>query len=512
MAAAAPDNVFSSNSNIDYPEKGSSTTSKAQESVKTIAESENGYEEGGNHLDSAAHRAKLEKQLLRKLDLRMIMLVVIFILNYMDRSNVAVARLAGLEKDLGLKGNQYSTVLSIFIVGYILMMVPSNLFLNYLKRPSLYLPTCTIVWGILSVLTGFTQNYSGVLACRFFLGFVESTFFPGALLTLSAWYKQEELGVRNCILFCGILISTAFGTLIATGILGAMDGKLGYAAWRWLFFIEGAMTAVLAIPAYFIIPDFPNTPSVSTWLTPEEIELVRIRKEEDLSMDLDSVPDSVTTYGIQGLILAVKDLKVWWLGLSMGLFQFMAGFHQFFPTLAATLGYNRTITLLLCSPPSILGAVIAFMISRQSDKSRQRFRYIALPLSLGIIGFIMSLTTMNTAVRYTALFFMEMTGGGWVILLAWTFNSFPQPASKRAVALGLTAACSQVGQIGGSYLFPVQWGPSYNNSYIISLGVAAFNIVLCYGYYLYLKKLNRRLDVEDEKVGHAEAKRFRYLL
>ena len=76
------------------------------------------------------------------------------------------------------------------------------------------------------------HSFIGALLTRFFLGFVEAAFFPGALFLLSKWYKRSELGVRTAVLSCGSLISNAFGSLIASGILDGMEGKLGHAAWR----------------------------------------------------------------------------------------------------------------------------------------------------------------------------------------------------------------------------------------------------------------------------------------
>lgn len=39
------------------------------------------------------------------------------------------------------------------------------------------------------------------------------------------------------IINAGNLAAQAFGGLIAAGILGAMDGDEGIAAWRWLFIV-----------------------------------------------------------------------------------------------------------------------------------------------------------------------------------------------------------------------------------------------------------------------------------
>lgn len=87
-------------------------------------------------------RAAAEAALRKKIDLRLLpMVVLMYIMNYLDRNNIASARLAGLETDLNLdaSGVQYSTAVSILFVGYLLMQVPSNLFLNKIGKPSLYL-------------------------------------------------------------------------------------------------------------------------------------------------------------------------------------------------------------------------------------------------------------------------------------------------------------------------------------------------------------------------------------
>ena len=89
-----------------------------------------------------------------------------------------------------------------------------------------------MVLSSFSPVTLFMFSFTGALLTRFFLGFIEAAFFPGALFLLSKWYKRDELGLRTALLYCGSLISNAFGSLIASGILDSMDGKLGRAAWR----------------------------------------------------------------------------------------------------------------------------------------------------------------------------------------------------------------------------------------------------------------------------------------
>lgn len=114
--------------------------------------------------------------------------------------------------------------------------------LNKLGKPSLYLPGCMIVWGTISGATAAAKSFSGILAARFVLGFVEAAYFPGCLYFLSCWYTRKELALRTGILYSGSLLSGAFGGLIAAGILKGMDGVAGLSAWRWLFIIESILT------------------------------------------------------------------------------------------------------------------------------------------------------------------------------------------------------------------------------------------------------------------------------
>ncbi|KAG6817447.1 hypothetical protein H0H87_008615 [Tephrocybe sp. NHM501043] len=260
-----------------------------------------------------------------------------------------------------------------------------------------------------------SYSFFGALCTRFFLGFVEAAFFPGALFLLSKWYKKNELSRRTAFLYCGNLISNAFGSLIASGILDTMDGVLGFTAWRWLFFVEGSLTVLVAISAIFILPDFPESPC--DWLTPAERALAMHRMIEDTGIEADaSTHESTGTIAEdalevtkqtseteRGLRLALADWKVWWLTLSIGVMTISLTFNAFFPTLCATLGYNTTTTLLLCAPPWIFSTIVTVFVSSHSDRAGERFWHIATPLFVGGLGFLISILTMNTVFRYLSL-------------------------------------------------------------------------------------------------------------
>ncbi|KAI5477675.1 MFS general substrate transporter [Pseudohyphozyma bogoriensis] len=461
-----------------------------KEPVDQLEGSLNDVENGDN---SFPDRARIEKRLVRKLDMRFSILLIIYILNYIDRNNASTARTYGLTADLKLVGQQYPTLLSILYVGYILMQVPSNMLVQYLGRPSLYLPACVLIWGMISCVMGTTHNFTQALLCRFFLGFVEAAFFPGALFILSKWYTKKEYGLRSALLFCGSLISNAFGPLMAAGILGTMEGKLGIRAWRWLFYIEGALTMFFAVVAIFVLPNFPET--TKRGFTEEELRLAELRMTEDVGEKDTSEGQSA----LQGFVAAVTDYKVWVMSLSL------TAMVYFFPTLTATLGYSHIISLLLCAPPFAFASLCAFFVARHSDAKQERFLHIVCPLLMGIVGFVIAMASQATAARYVSFFLMAGSYSGFVVFYAWISTSFPRPVMKRAVAIAFINAFSQLGNVSGAYIFPSAWGPSYLKSYGICIACFGFCIMGCCFHRWTLVKLNRKLEQQDLQGGVADA-------
>lgn len=65
-----------------------------------------------------------EKSLLLKLDIRLLPAVgILYLLSFLDRSNVGNARIEGLASDLGMTGNQYLTGLTLYFIGYVIFEV-----------------------------------------------------------------------------------------------------------------------------------------------------------------------------------------------------------------------------------------------------------------------------------------------------------------------------------------------------------------------------------------------------
>lgn len=467
------------------------SVSSNKQTEQTLENAPASVPEGAEHLNVAhmtpEHRVRVEKSLKRKLDLRCSLFVAIYIMNYLDRNNISAARLKGLQDDLSLNNTEYSTCLSILYVGYILMQIPSNMLINGLERPSRYLSIVMLIWGLISTLSGVVNDFKGMVVTRFFLGFVEAAFLPGVLLILSKWYTRRELTLRNAILFCGNLISNAFSALVGAGVLSNMQGTLGHAAWRWLFWIEGAVTMAIAIAAIFILPDLPHN---TRGFTEEERQVAQLRMIEDVGeADTDSKEMGVTG----GLVMAMKDGKVWLMMITLCAYVVGLSFNAFFPTLTGTLGFEYVPTLLMSSPPWLFACIVSLLNALHSDRTGEKFWHIVGPIVGGLVGFVISMSTLNIAARYVALFLQASSYAGFIVFFSWISSSFPRPPAKRAVALAAINAFSQLGNIAGSYVWDLSEN-GFRKSYGIVTAMFGITIAGCWVFRLTLTRLNKKLE------------------
>lgn len=99
-----------------------------------------------------------------------------------------------------------------------------------------------------------------------------------------------------------------------------------------------------------------------------------------------------------------------------------------FLALTATLGYNRTITLLLVAPPWAFATLVAFGVARHADVTGERFWHISGPLLVGILGFIIAEATPNIGARYFSFFLVSPDRWFcfvlYVSLLTWSYTFY----------------------------------------------------------------------------------------
>lgn len=204
-----------------------------------------------------------------------------------------------------MTGNQYLTGLTLYFIGYVIFEVPCNIILKR-TTPKMWLPTLTIVWGIVATLMGVVHNLAGFFTARFFLGVTESGLFPGVCFYFSMWYKRKERQYRIALFFSAASLAGAFGGILAFGI-AKMDGVGNYAGWRWIFILEGLLTIVIALAAYFFVTNYPAT---AKFLTEKE----RVFIQRRLASDSDATRNEVFTWG--NVMKSLTDPKCWLYGMA----------------------------------------------------------------------------------------------------------------------------------------------------------------------------------------------------
>ncbi|KAI0486364.1 MFS general substrate transporter [Xylaria cf. heliscus] len=440
-----------------------------------------------------------EKSLTRKLDFTLVpMCWILYVFNYLDRNNIAQARLYKFEEDLRLVGNQFNVVVSILNVSYLLTQVPSNLILTR-TRPSLYIPFWVCLWSVASGSVAAAKNYQHLIAIRFVLGIAEAPFFPGVIYLLGSWYPRKYLARRTAALYSGLILATAFAGPIAAGILSGVGDARGIQAWRWLFIIEGAPSFFVGLLAFFLLPDFPGMKTgVAGWLLTEMEQKVAV---ERMAMDHVSQPKAEAG-AIAGLKLAVRDLNTWIFSLMLLANHSAYGFVNFFPTIVKGLHLgNTTTTLLLTAPPYILTAIAALATAYLSDKRGERGFHISVPQLVACIGFVISAATLNGAARYAAAFlYASGCMSSNALVVTWASGSLNQSPEKRAAAISIINVISQIGNIYSPYFFPAKDGPRYLMAFLLMMSFSLLSAFTCLVMKFRLKKVNERILASGNNV------------
>lgn len=186
------------------------------------------------------------------------------------------ARIAGMEKDLALEGYDYNVILSVFYISYIIFEIPCNICCKWMG-PGWFLPTTSLLFGAISIATGFVESQAAICGVRFLLGIFEAGMLPGIAYYLSRWYQRAELTFRLSLYMVMAPLAGAFGGLLASAIL-RLDSFGSLTEWRMIFAIEGIITVGLALISFITLTDRPET---ARWLTQAEKELciARVKSE-----------------------------------------------------------------------------------------------------------------------------------------------------------------------------------------------------------------------------------------
>ncbi|KAH7385556.1 major facilitator superfamily domain-containing protein [Phaeosphaeria sp. MPI-PUGE-AT-0046c] len=400
------------------------------------------------------------KKLLRKLDWNIIpFMSLIYLLCFLDRTNIGNARLDHLEKDLKLKGIQYNDCLAILFPFYIAAEIPSNMMMKRL-RPSIWLTFIMFFWSLAMICQGFVSNYSGLMATRVFLGVFEGGLFPGVNYFLTQWYVRHECGFRMALFFSAATLAGAFGGILARGI-AEMSGVGGKSAWAWIFILEGLLSILVSMIAYWCIHDYPAT---ARFLTAGERKEVERRLEADhghLSNDFD----------MKYVWQAIKDWKIYiFMLICMAGFCPIYSFALFLPTIIKNMGYTANDAQLMSVPPYVCACFFTIGASWYADRVKKRGIFLMGFQVIAIAGFSMLAATGKPSVQYGGTV-LAAIGIYPQIPLGMAWNSGNIGGSlKRGTGIAMQVMGGNCGGIVASYVYLSRDGPRFKTGHSILIG------------------------------------------
>lgn len=382
--------------------------------------------------DNPALNSAIQKSWKRLVPLMFILYFVAFI----DRVNVGFAKDA-MQLDIGLSDSAFALGAGIFFAAYALFGIPANLILNKIGAQK-WLSITTVIWGVLSAMTGFVTNETQFIVLRFLLGLGEAGFYPGILLLASIYFPNKVRGSVIGIFVLGVPLALTLGSPLS-GALLELHGWMGRPGWFWMFVIEGLPAVVIGIFAFFWLDD-----------SPEKARFLTVEEKKALTEQLASENAKTETTSV---LSALKNIKVWHLALIYGTIQISVyGLMFFLPSQVASLmgqslGFKAS---LVAAIPWACSAFGVYYIPRLADKNPSRRVAISVMCMLAAaVG--LALSAFASPVFAIAALCLSAVGFLSVQPVFWTFP--PQLLSGPALAAGI-GFCTTMGAFC-SFLAPI---------------------------------------------------------
>ncbi|KAL8276094.1 hypothetical protein RQP46_011509 [Phenoliferia psychrophenolica] len=433
---------------------------------------------------------KEDARIMRKVDWRLIpILSILYSVSLIDRTNISVARLAGMaaKEPVGLNlvvGERYSIISLIFFVPYIIFELPSNILLRKLGARN-HITAIVLMWGAVMTGMGFVKNWHQLLALRAVLGVFEAGFFPACLFLITCWYKRYETQRRLAAFYGLSQLISGFSNIMGYGI-SLLKGRNGLAGWRWVFIVYGAVTMGLGILAFLLVVDFPDK---ATFLTPAEAKIVKDRIDLDRG---DAVPDVIDG---RAILKNLGDLKLWAFGLIFLSSTVPAyAFAYFLPVILGGGGYSVRLSLILSAPPYVGAFFWVLTSATLADKTKKRALWICVNCLVCLVGLIMMGWGGKLGVRYAGSF-LAIAGcqANVPAAAAYQANNIVS-YSARAVGSALLVGLGGVGGIIASLVYRQADYPKYIPGISATIGFQCLILTLCGVLSLYFRKKNREAD------------------
>lgn len=446
-------------------------------------------------VESAETATVDRRRVLRKLDWHLLPFVsLLYLLSFLDRTNIGNAKVAGLTTDLKLTGLQYNLCSAIFFIPYCFFEIPSNMAMKFLK-PSRWIPLIMFCWGIVMVCMAFVKDFSGLLAARIFLGLAESGLFPGVTFYLCLWYPRGAQAQRMSLFLSAATVAGAFGGILAFGI-EKMDGVGGLHGWSWIFILEGLVTIIVSAVSYFFMYDYPETAGFLTSV--EKQWLVETLRED--------TANSSKGFKWKFLLQALRDPHSY---LMVAAYLFIViptyAFALFLPTIIAGLGYSDSHAQLLSVPPYVAGCFFTIIAGIYSDHWRIRGPFVLAGTLTALVGYVVLYATKASVAGYIGTVIASCgLFPAVACVLAWTGGNFSGDV-KRGVVIAMVIGIGNLGGIASSFIYLPQDSPRYHPGHATDIACLCVSSILIVVAMLEFSRLNAKRNEQCSKEGiHAD--------
>ncbi|PVH94454.1 MFS general substrate transporter [Periconia macrospinosa] len=433
-----------------------------------------------------------------RLDMRLLpVLGCTYTILFLDRTNIANARIEGFEKSLHLPSNGYNTLIWIFFIPFVLVEIPSNLIMGLPRvRPNIFLGINMLLLGVISFCQGLTHSYGGFLALRFLMGIFEATLPAGAAFLIVEYYTRKEAALRFAVFFTFGVLAPAISGLLAYGIRN-MNGTQGLEGWRWIFILEGLITCAISGGVFALVPDFPERTKILSAADKEHLLWKLQRDKGDQKLDLKSV-DWVKVLG---------DYRIWFPTLMFFCCDMTAAsMASFIPTILTELGWKAAKAQVMSIPIWLTGLVFQVLSGWISGRIGYRFPFILMGIAMVTGGWIIQLIYSNNRglapeIRYFSLFLMS---GGTFLQMSMTITWMTNNLRGRASAAVGTAIILGIGNCANfiaSNVFITKQAPFYPVGFRTGIALTLTGAVVCLTFVAILFVHNRKLDRKRRELG-----------
>ncbi|KAJ5246394.1 hypothetical protein N7468_001377 [Penicillium chermesinum] len=446
-------------------------TDDAHDAPISDVENENSYDstegmKGKNRRKQkkAKYTAQEDREVVRIFDRRLVpFLALLYLLAFLDRSNIGNAKIAGLQEDLQLSSSQYEWLLTAFYITYILFEWMTLMY--RVVPPHIYISLCVCGWGLVASFQCLATSFGGLIVLRFLLGITEAAFGPGVPFYLSLFYRRHELAFRNGLFISAAPLATTFASSLAWVIV-KLSSNGPISPWRTLFLVEGFPSVIVAVFAWALIPDSPGQ---ARFLTRRQRIVARIRLGENKS---DYQHSQSARFNWREISKTASDPKAY-----MAAFMFFScnvafsSMPVFLPTIIKDMGYSSLHAQALSAPPYLVAFIVVLLTAYSSDRSRSRSPFLiahALVSSLSYFAIAATgyfhehlSTELHTFIRYICVypavagFFSAIT-----LIITWTMDNRVEKEGKGA-SIAILNVIGQCGPLLGTRLYPESDGPWY---------------------------------------------------